>query len=155
MSFRFYFSFHFYFSLSFICRLPCSPGPLPRIPSYSQGSYSSRSPWRQACQCVCGQRVVPLPKQLPASAQVSIQDSYTCHHVKYLFPFPVISWLSFCSPAGSYTSFSQSLKGSCLSRTPLVLWPHRWSLLIWTTRIWRNRPDMWVTPARGCGCCSC
>lgn len=50
----------------------------------------------------------------------------------------------YSSPAFSYTSFSQSLKASCRSHTPRVLWPHRSSQHIWMTRIWRSQPDMWV-----------
>lgn len=60
-------------TFSSVCRLPCSSGPVPRVPSHRQGSDSSLSPWRQTCQCVCGQRVVPLPKQLPSTAQVSMK----------------------------------------------------------------------------------
>lgn len=38
--------------------------------------------------------------------------------------FPANCWIS-PSPAGSCTSFSRSLKGSCRSHMPPVLWPHR------------------------------
>lgn len=55
-----------------VCRLPRPFGPLPRIPSHCQGSNPSLGPWRPACQCVRGQGVVPLPKQLPSATQVSV-----------------------------------------------------------------------------------
>lgn len=54
------------------------------------------------------------------------------------------------SPAGNCTSFNLSLRGSYLSHTPLVLWPHRSFQLIWTTRTLRSQPDMWVTKTRAC-----
>lgn len=61
----------FFFS---VYRLPCPSRPVPRVPSHCQGSDSSLRPWRQTCKRLCWQRVVPLPKQLPPTAQVSTQD---------------------------------------------------------------------------------
>lgn len=54
-----------------VCRLPRPFGPLPRIPSHRQGSDPSLGPRRPARQCVRGQRVVPLPQQLPSTTHVS------------------------------------------------------------------------------------
>lgn len=77
-----------------IGRLPRPSGPLPRIPSHCQGSDSSLSPRRQAGQCVCGQRVVSLPQQLPSAKQVRIRNFLT--H-KFLLIFSEVADFFFLS----------------------------------------------------------
>lgn len=63
---------------SSLCRIPRPVGPLPRIPSHCQGPEPSLRPRGPARQRVCGQRVVPLPKQLSSSTQVSLVQSFEC-----------------------------------------------------------------------------
>lgn len=77
-----------------ICRLPRPSGPLPRIPSHCQGSESSLGPWRPACLCVCGQRVVPLPKQLPSATQVSVLQ-WQWLHCSAFPPCWFTNWLDY------------------------------------------------------------
>lgn len=81
----------------------------------------------------------------PAASFCQTSQNAEFLHTQISTHFQQSGWfIFFFSPAGSYTSSSQSLKASCRSHTPRVLWPHRWSQHIWMTRTWRSRPDMWV-----------
>lgn len=84
----------------------------------------------------------------PAASFCQTSQNAEFLHTQISTHFQQSGWFIylFFSPAGSYTSSSQSLKASCRSHTPRVLWPHRWSQHIWMTRTWRSRPDMWVAP---------
>lgn len=59
------------FVLLRVDRVPCSSGPVSRISPHRQGSHAALRPRRPTSQCVCWERVVPLPKQLPSASQVS------------------------------------------------------------------------------------
>lgn len=82
----------------------------------------------------------------PAASFCQTSQNLEILHTQISTHFQWSDWffISFFSPAGSYTSSSQSLKASCRSRTPRILWPHRSSQHIWMTRTWRSQPDMWV-----------